>query len=237
MALRLNEEVPYPGRAYAHEHFYEIAAAYYEERHAGFAGYGFCEERLSRSGGAYEQDAFRDPASELREFLGALQEFDYLLNLFLRLIDAGYVLEGYLVLVLRKHPGLVFTERHRFSPARLELPHEYDHYYDQKHQRRPVEQHVREGPFLVGAELEGYSLFFKLCYKIVVRRPHGFKTFHGLVSDRVRVLTLDLLALEFQVLDLSLFNVRKEIAVRYLLDITPGGMYQLVEGDDGDEYD
>src|SRR5690606_36774055 len=93
LLLRLPEEVAHAGGADADEHLDEVGAGEGEERDAGLAGDGLREERLPRARGADEQHALGQLAAELGEPLRVLEEVDDLLDLLLRLVEAGDVLE------------------------------------------------------------------------------------------------------------------------------------------------
>src|SRR5262249_27638478 len=96
--LALFEEVAHARSADAHEHLDEVRAADRKEGNVGLACDGAREQRLAGSGRSHQKDAFRNPSAQLLEFLGLLEEFDDLLKFFLRLVDAGDVLERYLLL-------------------------------------------------------------------------------------------------------------------------------------------
>jgi hypothetical protein len=65
---------------------------------------------------AYQQDSFRDPASELLEFSRIAQKLHYFLQFLFGLVDAGYILESNLCLTLGKDLGLALGKRHDPHP-------------------------------------------------------------------------------------------------------------------------
>ena len=92
--LRLIEHVAHARRADADEHLDEVGAGDGEERHVRLAGDGAREQRLAGAGRTDQQRAARDAPAELLEFLRIAEELDDLLEIFLRLVDAGDVIEG-----------------------------------------------------------------------------------------------------------------------------------------------
>ena len=135
--LALLEQVAHARRADADEHLDEVRAADREERHVGFAGDRAGEQRLAGSRRAHQQDALRDAAAELLELLRLLQELDDLLELFLRFVDAGDVLERHLLLRARRQLRLALAERQRLVAAALHLAHEEDPEADHQQKRAP----------------------------------------------------------------------------------------------------
>ena len=98
--LALLEQVAHAAGADAHEHLDEVRARDREERHARLARDRAREQRLAGSRRAHHQHALGDAAAEARELLRVLEEGDDLLDLVLRLLDAGDVGERHLALVL-----------------------------------------------------------------------------------------------------------------------------------------
>ena len=108
----------------ADEHLDEVRAADREERHVRLAGHRAGEQRLAGSRRAHQQHALRDAAAELLELLRFLEELDDFLELFLRFVDAGDVLERDLLLRARGQLRLALAERQRLVAAALHLAHE-----------------------------------------------------------------------------------------------------------------
>ncbi len=98
--LALLEQVADAGGADADEHLDEVRAGDAEEGHARLAGDGAREERLARARCTDEQHALGDAPAEALELLRVFEERDDLFALVLRLVDAGDVGEGDLVLRL-----------------------------------------------------------------------------------------------------------------------------------------
>ena len=139
--LALLEEVADARGADADEHLDEVGAADREERNVRFARDRAGEQRLAGARGAHEQHALGDAAAELLELLRFLEELDDLLELFLRLVDAGDVLERHLLLRARRELRAALAERQGLVPAALHLPHDEDPEADHQQDRRPgVEQ-------------------------------------------------------------------------------------------------
>src|SRR5690606_2017508 len=135
--LALLEEVAHAAGADAHEHLDEVGAADGEERNVGLARDGAREQRLAGPRRPHEQDALRDAASELLELLGLAEELDDLLEFVLRLVDAGDVLEGDLLLRAGRQLRLALAERQRLVAAALHLTHEEDPEPDEEQNRGP----------------------------------------------------------------------------------------------------
>ena len=91
--LALFEHVAHPGGANADEHLHEIRAADREERHVGLARNGAREQGLAGSRRANQQNALRNAAAELLEFLGVTQKLDEFLHFVFRFLDAGNIFE------------------------------------------------------------------------------------------------------------------------------------------------
>ena len=139
--LALLEEVAHARRADADEHLDEVRAADREERHVRFAGDRAREQRLAGSRRAHQQHALGNASAELLELLRLLEELDDFLQLLLRLVDAGDVLERDLLLRARRQLRLALAERQRLVAAALHLAHEEDPEADHQQDGRPgVEQ-------------------------------------------------------------------------------------------------
>ena len=122
----LLEEVADAAGADADEHLDEVRAGDREEGHAGLAGDGAGEQRLTGAGRAVEQDALGDAGAERLEFLRVLEEFLDLLQLLHRLVDPGDVAEGDFRRVDRHPLRFRFAEVHHPRAAALHLVHEED---------------------------------------------------------------------------------------------------------------
>ena len=143
--LALLEQVADARRADADEHLDEVRAADGEERNVRFAGDRAGQERLAGSRRPHQQDALRNAAAELLELLRLAQEVDDLLQLVLRLVDAGDVLERDLLLGARRQLRLALAERQGLVPAALHLPHDEDPEGDHQQDRRPVTSSAAHG--------------------------------------------------------------------------------------------
>ena len=141
--LALLEQVAHARRADADEHLDEVRTADREERHVRFARNRAREQRLAGSRRAHQQHALRNAAAELLEFLRFLEELDDFLELFLRFVDAGDVLERHFLLRARRELRLALAERERLVAAALHLAHEEDPEANQQEDRRPGIQQLR----------------------------------------------------------------------------------------------
>ena len=141
--LALLEQVADARGADADEHLDEVGAADREERDVGFAGDRAREKRLARSRRAHQQDALGDPAAELLELLGFLEELDDLLEFFLGFVHPGHVLERDLLLRAGRELRAALAEREGLVPPALHLPHDEDPEADHQQDRRPRVQERR----------------------------------------------------------------------------------------------
>ena len=99
-------------------------------------------KRLAGAGRADQQRAFRNLAAEPLEFVRIFQELDDLLEIFLRLIDAGDILEGDAAMAFGEKLRLGLAEAHGLAAARLHLADEEHPHADQEQRRQPVEQRI-----------------------------------------------------------------------------------------------
>src|SRR5262249_24579541 len=135
--LALLEEVANAGRADADEHLDEVRTADREERYVRLTRDRTGEERLACSRSPHHQDTLLDSATELLELLRFLQEFDDLLELFLRLVYTRHVLERDLLLRARGKLRATLAERQRLVPPALHLAHDEDPEADHEQDGRP----------------------------------------------------------------------------------------------------
>ena len=142
--LALLEHVAHAAGADAHEHLDEVGTRDGEERHVRLAGDGARQQRLAGAGRADQQHALGDLAAQALEFLRVLQELDDLLQLALRLVDAGDVVERHAALLLGQHARARFAEAHGAAAARLHLAHEEHPDADQQQHREPRQQVVQQ---------------------------------------------------------------------------------------------
>ena len=119
--LRLLEHVAHAAGADADEHFDEVRARDGEEGHVRLARNGAGEQRLAGAGRSDQQHAARNAAAEALELLRIAQEFDDLLQILLRLVDAGDILEGDAPLRLRQQLRLRLAKAHGAAGAALHL--------------------------------------------------------------------------------------------------------------------
>src|SRR5438874_8028810 len=138
--LALLEQVAHARGADADEHLDEVGARDREERDIGLAGDGLGQQRFAGAGWPHEQHTLGNLAAQLLELLRILEEVDDLAQLFLRLVDAGHVLEGHLVLLLRDEARAGLAERQRLRAAALHLAHEEDPDADEEQHRHPLQK-------------------------------------------------------------------------------------------------
>src|SRR5690242_8174520 len=90
---RLGKEFAHPPRTDADDHFDKLRGARAEERNLRFARGGTCEQCLTRTRGAREQNAFRSTSAHPSIFLRIFQEVDNLIDLRFHFVDAGDIVE------------------------------------------------------------------------------------------------------------------------------------------------
>ena len=117
----LLEHVANARGADADKHFHEVRTADREEGHIRLASNGAGEQGFAGSRGANHENALGNAAAELLELLGIFQKFHQFLNLVLRLFDAGDILEGDAVFILREHSGLGLAKVQRALACHLDL--------------------------------------------------------------------------------------------------------------------
>src|SRR5205823_571098 len=108
---RLLEEVAHARRADADEHLDEFRAVNRKERYARFARDGAREQRLTRARRTDQQHALGNVSAEACVALGILEKTDDFLQLFLRFVDAGDVVESRLGIGLDVDLGLALADR------------------------------------------------------------------------------------------------------------------------------
>src|SRR5215204_1349013 len=136
----LLEQIADTARTDADEHLDEIGTRDREERHICLTRNCLGQQRLTRSRRAHHQNALRDLAAELLEFLRVFQEFDDLLEFFLRFIDTGDVLECHAFLLIIKKLRLGFAKTKGLIAAGLHLPQGEGEEANQKQERQCLDK-------------------------------------------------------------------------------------------------
>src|SRR5579864_7501688 len=240
--LALFEEVAHARRADTDEHLDEIRSADREERHVGFAGNRARQQRLARAGGSDEEHPLRNTAAEPLELLRLTQELDDLLELLLRLVCAGDVLERDLFLRGRRELRAALAERQGLVPAALHLPHDENPEADHQEDRRPVQQDRRPGARALGLRVNRDGAVGGLRGQIadqvlVVRRGRriGHEGRRQHLVRRILRSAGDLIAAERDVLNLARLNFGDEIGQRDLFGRALKGRGKLPDRDN--QYD
>jgi hypothetical protein len=114
--------------------------------HLGFAGDGFCQQRLTGTRGAHHQYAAGNLSAQTLEFARIPKKFHQFANLVLGFLDPGHVGEGHLHLVLTHHPGSALAEGHGPSTARaaLHLAQKENPNTDQQQHREPTDEDLHQ---------------------------------------------------------------------------------------------
>ena len=146
VGLGLLEQVADPAGADTDEHLDEVGSGDRVERHAGLAGDGAGEQRLTGTGRAVEQHALGDLGADRLELRGVREELLDLVELLDRLVGAGDVGERGLRGVLADQLGLGLAEVHHPVAAALHRVHEEqqqaDHQQDRQEIQRQGQQHI-----------------------------------------------------------------------------------------------
>ena len=119
--LGLLEQVAHPGGTDTDEHLHEVRPGDRVERHAGLAGHGPGQQRLTGAGRPVEQHALGDLGPDGLEFGRILQELLDLLQFLDRLVGPGHVGERRLGRVLGDQLGAGLAEVHHPRAAALHL--------------------------------------------------------------------------------------------------------------------
>ncbi len=145
--LGLLEQVAHARGADADEHLDEVRAGDGEERHAGLAGDGAGEQRLTGSRRAHHEHAAGNRPAEALVAAGIAQVVDQLADLFLGLVDAGHVAQTHRDLVAFDAPRLALAETEDVAgtaPAEALAPHDVNPHADQQQEREDREEHARQ---------------------------------------------------------------------------------------------
>ena len=140
MLLGVFEEAADAGGTDTDEHLDELGGRNAEEWHAGLAGNGARQQRLTRARWANQQHTLGHPAAELLELLRIAEEIDHLLQLELGLLHPGHVMEGGLGGARLLHAGAAAAETEN-ALRRLAAPSDKpDPDRDQHQERQEREQ-------------------------------------------------------------------------------------------------
>ena len=148
VGLGLLEQVADPARADTDEHLDEVGAGDRVERHAGLAGDGAGQQRLTGAGRAEEQHALRDLGAERLVLRRVLQEVLDLVELLDRLVGARHVGERRLRRVLGDHLRLGLAEVEHPGAAALHLRHEQQQQDHEERDRQQVDQQAQQDAVL-----------------------------------------------------------------------------------------
>ncbi len=122
-ALGLLKQVTHTAGANADEHLNKVGAADGEERHLGLPRDRFGQQGFTSTRRAHQQNAFRNPGTQVEVVFGVLEEIDDFLELVLLLISARDIREGNLVLGWVHHVGGAFAKVHHPAAAAGLLAH------------------------------------------------------------------------------------------------------------------
>ena len=111
------EEVADTAGADADEHLDELRTGDREERHTGLAGNGLCQQGLTGTRRAHQQDTLGNLGADGGEAIGVLEEVDDLGQLELGAFNTSHITKGDLGFGLHLNPGLALAEVHGGVPA------------------------------------------------------------------------------------------------------------------------
>ena len=127
-------------RADADEHLDKIRARNREEGNVGFARDCARQQRLAGSRRPHQQHAAWNAPAQTLEFSGIAQEFDNLLEILLRFVDARHVLERDAAVRFGQKLGPALAEPERLAARSLHLPGEEYPNADERDERKPRDQ-------------------------------------------------------------------------------------------------
>ena len=232
MLLTLFEQISDSRRAHADKHLHEVGPANVEERHARFPGDGLCQERLPCSGRSDNQHALWDSTAQLLKFPGIFQELDNLLDLFFRFIDTGHISERNLLPLLGQQPGAALSERERLVPTDLHLAHEEEPETEYQNEWAPSRQEGDVPRMLVWRPRVNLNVPLAQDFD-EVRVFNRIRADTGPISQN----RLDIVALNFNLGDLTLLQVSHEIAEDDLLFRSMGRDTEQIKQQDHEQCD
>ena len=215
LGFGLLKQIADAGGADADEHLDELGSAQAEERHVRLAGDGARQQRLAGAGRADEQHALRNPAAEVRVLLRVLQELDDLLQLLLRLVDAGDVGEADLHFVVGVDLRAAARERHHAAFGAAHAAEEEAPDADEEEQRDdPAEQLGQPAVDDLAGVL--HALRFELLGELRILDAGGGELFRLLRVRARRLLerAADHLVADGHLGDLPVLQQRLELRVR-----------------------
>src|SRR3954470_8861330 len=144
VCLALFEKIANATRANADEHLDEVRTRHGEERTSGFAGDRTGKQRLTGTRRSDEQSTLRQTSAELGELLRILQELDDFLELDLRFVRTGNVVEGDFGSVACQQLRLGLSKAESFGAARLHRPEQEKPDSEDEQVREETDQDRRE---------------------------------------------------------------------------------------------
>ena len=228
--LGVLEHVAHARRAHADEHFDKVGARDAEERHLGFARDGFRQQRFTRAGRADQQQAARNAAAKLLEFLRVFQEVDDFLHLFLGLVATGDIGKGDGVVVLVQHARLGFAEAERAAlAAALHLAHEVHPYADQQQHGTPAdEQRHQQRAFFARLDVEFHAMVDEVADQATIK-VRGLRAHTAVVVHLGDDVGAALAFLDGGFLHSVVAHLFEEVGVRHVTGAGHAAAVQLLE--------
>ena len=128
----------------ADEHLDELGGRDTEEGNTCLAGDGAGKQRLAGARRTDQQDPLRHPAAQFLEFLRVAQEVHHLLELELRLLHAGHIIEGGLRRTGFLHPRPAAAEGENALGRLAAAPHEPDPDGDQSQEGQEIDEQAAQ---------------------------------------------------------------------------------------------
>src|SRR5581483_7728716 len=159
----------------ADEHFNEVGARNGEERNVRFTGNGPSDKRLPGPRRADQKDATGDSSAEPLEFSRVAQEFDDLLQILFRFVDARDVFKRHAAMRLGEKLCARFAEAHRLAGAALHLARQEYPHADERDERQPRDEQRDEPRHVLGqrARGDGNTLAIKALHERRIARRVG----------------------------------------------------------------
>ena len=178
--LRLVKQVADAGCADADEHLDELRTGEGEEGALRFAGHGFGQQGLARSGRAHQQRALGQLRADAGILVRVLQKIHNLLQGVLRFLLAGHVRKGHAGFLVRHDFRVGLPKAHGVHAAAQALAHlpaqQRSESPEDQHRQHPA-QYEGQQRVVLGRNLrrEGHSRLFQPLPQPVIRKNGGLE--------------------------------------------------------------
>ena len=114
MPFRICKQITDTGCTHTHKHFHKIRTGNTEERHIRLSCHCFCQQGLTGSGRALQQNALGDSCTYLRELCRIFQKVHDFFQFFLFFFQTGHILKGHMM-VSHGKLGTALAEVHHLA--------------------------------------------------------------------------------------------------------------------------